>query len=138
MLQTARYSGRIYSCLAEIALSSFRSIAIIDDSASVRRSVESLLRSLGFEVWSFASAEDFLASDARGVSCVVTDVEMPGLTGIDLYETMRAARDDTPIIFITAASEQQVRSRLGSEPCVLGKPFEAMDLASCIEQAMAA
>jgi FixJ family two-component response regulator len=117
-------------------LSSSRSIAIIDDSASVRRGVESLLRSLGFEVATFASAEDFLASSRRGVSCVVTDVEMPGLTGIDLYEAMRAACDETPVIFITAASEQQVRSRLGSGPCVLGKPFEAMDLASYIEQAI--
>ena len=112
-----------------------QSIAIIDDSASVRRSLESLLRSLGFIVASFESAQAFLASNAR-VSCVVTDVEMPGMTGIDLYEAMRADKDTTPVIFITAASEQQVRQRLGSNPCVLGKPFEAAQLLQCVQQAL--
>ncbi len=120
-----------------MTLQSKQSIAIIDDSASVRRSLESLLRSLGFKVTSFESAQAYLASGAR-VACVVTDVEMPGMTGIDLYEAMRAGRDDTPVIFITAASEQQVRQRLGTELCVLGKPFEAADLARCIQQAIEA
>lgn len=111
------------------------SIAIIDDSASVRRSLESLLRSLGFVVASFESAQAFLISNAD-VSCVVTDVEMPGMTGIDLYEAMRAGNDTTPVIFITAASEQQVRQRLGTNPCVLSKPFEASQLLNCIQQAL--
>jgi FixJ family two-component response regulator len=118
-----------------MTLPSDQSIAIIDDSASVRRSLESLLRSLGFAVASFESAQAFLAAGTR-VSCVVTDVEMPGMTGIDLYEAMRAGRDTTPVIFITAASEQQVRQRLGSELCVLGKPFEASDLTACIHRAI--
>lgn len=137
LLQTAYSSCRRRSSQAEIMSNSPYSIVVVDDSASVRRSLESLLRSLGFNVSSFASAEDFLTSDHQGVSCVVTDVEMPGLSGIDLYETMRAKRNDTPIIFITAASEQKVRSRLGSAPCVLGKPFEATDLVACIERAIA-
>jgi len=119
----------------EITLQPNQSIAIIDDSASVRRSLESLLRSLGFVVAGFESAQAFLTSKAR-VSCVVTDVEMPGMTGIDLYERMRADKNTTPVIFITAASEQQVRQRLGNDPCVLSKPFEAAQLLNCVQQAL--
>jgi FixJ family two-component response regulator len=118
-----------------MTLQSGQAIAIIDDSASVRRSLESLLRSLGFSVASFDSAQTFLASNMR-VSCVVTDVEMPGMTGIDLYEAMRANQNTTPVIFITAASEQQVRQRLGTDPCVLSKPFEAAQLLECVQQAL--
>lgn len=120
-----------------MTLPSEQSIAIIDDSIAVRRSLESLLRSLGFTVTSFEDAHAFLASNTR-VSCVVTDVEMPGMTGIDLHEAMRAGNDATPVIFITAASEQQVRQRLGNDPCVLGKPFEAAQLLNCIQQALKA
>lgn len=84
---------------------------------------------------SFEGAQAFLASNTH-VSCVVTDVEMPGMTGIALYEAMRAGKDLTPVIFITAASEQQVRQRLGTDPCVLSKPFEATQLLDCIHQAL--
>jgi FixJ family two-component response regulator len=123
----------------EIALNSEHAIAIIDDSSSVRRALESLLRSLGFVVLSFESAEAFLTSPSvLATSCVVTDVEMPGLTGIDLYERMRSDKNQTPVIFITANSEQKVRQRLGNTPCVLNKPFEVDELAACINQAIAA
>ncbi|KAA0077640.1 response regulator [Tardiphaga sp. P9-11] len=122
----------------EITLNSEHAIAIIDDSSSVRRALESLLRSLGFAVLSFESAEAFLTSPlALDTSCVVTDVEMPGLTGIDLYEKMRSDKNETPVIFITANSEQKVRQRLGDEPCVLNKPFEVDELADCINRAIA-
>jgi FixJ family two-component response regulator len=122
----------------EITLNSKHAIAIIDDSSSVRRALESLLRSLGFAVLSFESAEAFLTSPlALDTSCVVTDVEMPGLTGIDLYEKMRSDKNETPVIFITANSEQKVRQRLGDEPCVLNKPFEVDELADCINRAIA-
>lgn len=112
-------------------------IAIIDDSASVRRAVDSLLRSLGFSVLSFASAEEFLTASSRhDIACIVTDVEMPGMSGIELYELMRASRNTVPIIFITANSKQKVRERLGGNPCVLCKPFEVTQLADCIQQAI--
>lgn len=113
------------------------SIAIIDDSASVRRSIGSLLRSLDFVVIVFDSADAFMASPAD-VSCIVTDVEMPGMTGVDLYEALRARNDETPIIFITSVAKEHVRFRLGDEPCVLTKPFEADELAECIKQALSA
>ncbi|UFS74954.1 response regulator [Tardiphaga sp. 37S4] len=120
-------------------MNSEHAIAIIDDSSSVRRALESLLRSLGFVVLSFESAEAFLTSPVvRETSCVVTDVEMPGLTGIDLYERMRSDKNQTPVIFITANSEEKVRARLGSMPCVLNKPFEVDELAACINQSIAA
>jgi FixJ family two-component response regulator len=119
----------------EITLNEHRPIAIIDDSASVRRAVDSLLRSLGFSVLSFASAEDFLAAPRDlDFACVVTDVDMPGMTGIELYEQMRSQRNQVPVIFITANSKQQVRQRLGGEPCVLCKPFEVNELADCIQR----
>jgi FixJ family two-component response regulator len=137
ILQTARsLSGRCSQQAANMVKLPHL-IIVVDDSNSVRRSLESLLRSLGFDVLSFASAEDFLVSHKREASCVITDVEMPGLSGVDLYEVMRGALDHTPVIFITAASEQKVRSRLGSGPCVLGKPFEVKDLASCLEKVIA-
>jgi len=112
-----------------------RSIAVIDDSESVRRSIGSLLRSHGFVVASYESADAFLA-DRSDVSCIVTDVEMPGMTGVDLYETLRARNDETPVIFITAVARQHVRHRLGSEPHVLTKPFDASELTDCIRQVL--
>jgi FixJ family two-component response regulator len=118
-------------------LNQHSTIAIIDDAASVRRAVDSLLRSLGFAVVSFASAEEFLAAPASNeVACVVTDVEMPGMSGIELYELLRARQSTVPIIFITANSEQKVKQRLGKDTCVLCKPFEVTDLANCIQQAI--
>jgi len=117
-------------------LQSTSHIAIIDDSPSMRRALDSLLRSLGFAVLSFESAEAFLAAAPAALSCVVTDVEMPGLSGIELYQALREGGSTLPVIFITANSEQAVRLRLGPSACVLSKPFEVTELADCIRRSI--
>lgn len=110
-------------------------ISIIDDEAAIRRATGGLLRSLGFQVNAFVSAEDFLRSDcAEKCVCIISDVHMPGMSGIDLFELLRSRGIPTPFIFITAFSEQSVRQRVGDDVCVLQKPFKADILIDCIER----
>ncbi len=112
-------------------------ISIVDDEERVRRATGSLVRSLGHSVASFASAEEFLASEALDASvCVISDIYMPGMSGIDLHEVLRQRGSSPPFIFITASPEQSVRQRLGSQSCILQKPFDADVLADAIDQAI--
>lgn len=116
-------------------------ICVIDDDESMRASLEGLLRSLGHAVRGFASAEDYLASPARECcACVISDVQMPGMSGLDLQERMRAARIATPFIFITAFGEGQAQARAmhGGAACFLRKPFDAAALIACLDRALAA
>ena len=102
-------------------------ISIIDDDASVREATGGLVRSLGYQADTFASAEEFLHSDGLGHSaCVITDVNMPGLSGIGLQRLLKARGQHTPIIFITALTEDKVRARVLSAGAVgfLRKPFK--------------
>ncbi len=87
-------------------------IAVVDDDASVRRSIGRLLRSAGFMVVTFASAEEFLQSvDTCAPNCLVLDVHMPNMDGLAL-ESLLAMRDDkVPIVFITAHDDQSTRER---------------------------
>jgi FixJ family two-component response regulator len=112
-------------------------ISVIDDEETVRRATSSLLRSLGHEVRAFVSAEAFLDSDyAATCSCIVCDVQMEGMSGIDLFLLLRSRKVDLPFIFITAFSEQTVRLRIDGDICVLQKPFQAEALVSCIDRAL--
>ena len=78
-------------------------ISIIDDDRSVREAVKSLIRSLGYEAVTFASAEEYLGADrARDLECIITDVRMPGMTGIDLQDRLVADGYRRPIIFMSA------------------------------------
>jgi len=87
-------------------------IAIIDDYKAVREALEKLLRSLGYCTSTFGSAEDFLKSETLpDTSCLITDVQMPGLTGIDLQDRLIAEGHRIPIIFITAHPGESVRAR---------------------------
>jgi FixJ family two-component response regulator len=116
-------------------------ICVIDDDESVRLSLEGLLRSLGHAVRSFASAEEFLGSPVHArCACVISDVQMPGMSGLDLQEKMRAARLATPFIFVTAFGEGQTRARAmnGGAFCFLRKPFDADALIACLDRALAA
>src|ERR1700745_1347501 len=80
-------------------------ISIIDDDRSVREAVESLIRSLGYEAVTFASAEEYLVAEgARESECVITDVQMPGMTGMDLQDRLIADGYRRPIIFMSALS----------------------------------
>ena len=81
-------------------------ISIVDDDESVRESLQGLLRSMGFAVRAFASAEEFLNSDHfRDTACVIVDVRMPGMSGLELQDKLTAIDSEIPVIFITAHAE---------------------------------
>ncbi|MFB9949119.1 response regulator transcription factor [Rhizobium puerariae] len=110
---------------------------MIDDEATVLRATSSLLRSCGFSVRTFASAEEFLASEnEEAPACIISDVQMQGMSGLDLFSLLRARNNPVPFIFITAFAEAPVRARVGDEVCVLQKPYQAEALIACIEKAL--
>ena len=114
-------------------------ISVIDDDASVRAATNNLLSSHGYMVRTFASAEDFLRSAHQDdSSCVVADVQMPGMSGLDLLNHVRTRGNDVPFIFITAFPDESVRARalkVGAI-CFLAKPFAGPVLMGCIETAV--
>ena len=102
-------------------------IAIIDDDESVRLATESLIRSFGFKTNVFASAEAFLTSPTiLDTDCLITDVQMPNMSGIELYEALRLRGSALPVIFITAFPEERVRRRAQEAGAIgfLAKPFD--------------
>src|SRR5262249_14454498 len=89
-----------------------RVVATVDDDRRVRESVQNLLESAGYDAVAFESAEAFLASGAlAGVACVVADVRLPGIDGLELQRRVRRDRPSVPIIFITAHDDDDVRRR---------------------------
>jgi FixJ family two-component response regulator len=114
-------------------------IAIVDDDESVREAALSLFRSMGFQAVAFPSAEDFLASEAIGrTSCLVLDVQMPGMGGLQLQSRLAADGRNIPIVFITAYPEDSVRAKaLGSGALVfLTKPFSEGELLEGLRSAL--
>ena len=106
-------------------------VALVDDDLRVRESLESLIESAGFTAWVFARAEDFLGgSHLAGTSCLITDVRMPGMNGIDLQRRVRLVRPELPIIFITAHHDEDVEQRAIAEGAAffIRKPFDAGEL----------
>jgi len=122
-------------------VSKARIVSIVDDDASVRVAMESLVRSQGLIAFAFESAEDFLRSPRVDDSaCLVTDVQMPGMSGLDLQDRLIAQGNRVPIIFITAFPEQSIRSRAeaaGAFAC-LEKPFGGRTMLELLRQALAA
>jgi FixJ family two-component response regulator len=101
--------------------------------------MSSLLRSLGFAVCAFASAEEFLASPRLGdTSCLVADVQMPGMSGLDLQDELAARNRHLPIIFITAFPEERIRKRAESAGAIgfFGKPIDSGALIQCLTGAV--
>lgn len=113
-------------------------ISIIDDDESVRLATASLLRSEGYRTELFASAEDFLASDAARFACVVSDIQMAGMSGIDLTGQLLADDADARIILMSARTEEDLHQRAGASGavCLLNKPFAAEQLLNCVERAL--
>jgi FixJ family two-component response regulator len=115
-------------------------ISIVDDDESIRESTEGLVRSLGYRAATFASAEEFLQSDSvDSTSCLITDVQMPGLSGIDLQRDLIARGIKMPTIFITAFPEEGARRRALTAGAFgyLGKPFSEDSLLKCLDSALA-
>jgi len=93
-------------------LSSAAKISIVDDDESVRAAMSSLVRSLGYQACEFASAEAFLASPhLQDTSCLIADVQMPGMNGLELQDALLARQQGVPIIFITAFPADRIRQR---------------------------
>ena len=106
-------------------------VAVVDDDPRVRESLESLLESAGFSARVFSLGEDFLRGDhLAATNCLITDVRMPGMDGIDLQRSIRLARPELPIIFITAHHDDELERRAFSEgaACFIRKPFDAGEL----------
>jgi FixJ family two-component response regulator len=116
-------------------------ISVVDDDASIRAAADSLLRSRGYSVGTFASAAEFLASrQLDETSCVITDVRMPDMSGVELQTALRNQGCSTPFIFITAFPAESARQRAlhDGAVCFLSKPFDAPTLIRCVEEALAA
>jgi FixJ family two-component response regulator len=114
-------------------------IAIIDDDASVRAAKYRLVRSLGYIAHTFASAEEFLrSSQLNGTSCVISDVQMPGMSGVELQDFLQTQARKLPIIFITAFPEASVRAQAleAGAACFLSKPFDAEILIEYLDAAV--
>jgi FixJ family two-component response regulator len=116
-------------------------IAIVDDDESVCVGMTSLVRSLGYDVRAYGSAEDFLGSEARReTSCLISDVQMPGIGGLELQKILVSEGSQTPIIFITAFPDAHVRdvALQNGALCFLSKPFDGSALIKCLENALGA
>ncbi len=116
-------------------------ISIVDDDASVREATQALVRSLGHSAATFASAEEFLRSDhMQETSCLITDVQMPGMTGIELQDRLNAAGPHCPVIVVTASPDAGLRDRAfaAGAASVLGKPFSEATLIACLDGVLAA
>jgi FixJ family two-component response regulator len=114
-------------------------VFVVDDDVSMREALESLVRSAGFSVETFASAQDFLARRrADGPSCLVLDVRLPGVSGLDLQKRIVEANREIPIVFITGHGDvpTSVRAMKAGAVEFLTKPFSDRDLLDAIEQAI--
>ena len=113
-------------------------VAVVDDDDSLRESLPELIQELGFAALAFASAEEFLASDAmRTTQCLILDIAMPGMSGPELQRELKLLRPEIPIVFITAHGDESVRPHLikqGAVECLF-KPFTEMALLDALTAA---
>lgn len=116
-------------------------IAIVEDDESLRESLVGLIRSLGYRASAHVSADAFLAAGiANDCDCVITDIQMPGTSGIDLKLKLTEAGCGVPVIMVTARTEAALHQRAWASgaACLLRKPFAAEALIECLETALAA
>jgi FixJ family two-component response regulator len=114
-------------------------ISIVDDDDALRNSLDDLIQSIGFRAQGFASAEAFWNStQAQGTACLILDVRMTGMNGLDLQRQMIAAKWQIPIIFITAHADDDARTRALEAGAVdfLRKPFREEELLTAIDAAL--
>lgn len=114
-------------------------IAIIEDDESLRLAASSLLRSMGYVTEFFASAEEFLGSgDLSRFACIVADIQMPGMSGIELTHKLIADNGAAKVVLMTARTETDIhnRARASGAVCLLQKPFAAESLLKCVDKAL--
>ena len=114
-------------------------VAIVDDDDSVRNALEGLLKAVDLPTKAFASAEEFLKSgQQRNTACLITDIRMPGMSGIELQATLNAERCRIPIIFITAHGDEKMRMQALRAGAVefLAKPFDDETLLESVREAL--
>jgi FixJ family two-component response regulator len=116
-----------------------RLVAVIEDDDSYRNAVRRLLTSAGFSVQSFASAEEFLSSDQqRYTGCLIADIRMPGMSGLDLQSKLNSEHCPIPTIFITAHGDEKMRLQAmrGGAVKFLAKPFDGETLLGAVRVAL--
>jgi FixJ family two-component response regulator len=114
-------------------------VSIIDDDELVRNSIQSLLQSLGYNVHTFASAEEFLTSQQlHQTSCVISDVQLPGLSGIEFETLLRTEGYHIPVILITGHPDEHARDRAmrAGAASFLSKPISEANLTRCLDRAL--
>jgi FixJ family two-component response regulator len=114
-------------------------VSIVDDDESVRAAMSSLVRSLGYKSCVFGSAEEFLTSPRlQDASCLISDVQMPGMSGLELQDELAVRRPDMPVILITAFSEERIRKRAEATGAVafFSKPVDSHALIECLDAAL--
>jgi len=114
-------------------------IAVIDDDQSFRMALVESLSSLGYGADGYASVEDYIGSTGgKSFDCVVTDIHMPGMSGLDLMKRLAAGGSTTPVVLITARSDTNLEAKAAAAgaACLLRKPFEINELIECIEGAV--
>ena len=115
-------------------------IAIVDDDKSIRNATQDLLRAAGFSAVTFKDARSFLGSASRvSAACLVADMRMPGMTGLELYQELVASGHTIPTVIMSAHTEEltQARAREVGIICYLTKPFVPDELLACVRRAFA-
>ena len=134
-----RRSSRLIHAEGRPLLAQVPVISIIDDDASIRGALQRFLRALGYLAHAFASAEDFLRSpQVADNSCLIMDVKMPGMTGLELQRQLQIQGCQVPIIFITSVDDENIRTQAlnAGAVCFLTKPFEIRTLIKHLEEAL--
>jgi len=132
--------GGYFTTAMERAGGAMALISVVDDDASVRSATVDLLSSLGFACAAYASAEEYLGSGrVADTSCLILDVNMPGLNGLGLQARLGQLGHSTPIVFITAYPEDRTRNQAirAGAICYLPKPYNDAELMECIRSALA-
>jgi len=117
-----------------------RLVAIVDDDESIRETTQDLLESAGYRATVFGSAAAFLAVEAaQPFDCLITDIRMPEMTGLDLVHVLAARGRGIPVIMVTAYPEEATRTEAARAGilCYLQKPFTSESLLECVERACA-
>jgi FixJ family two-component response regulator len=115
-------------------------IAVVDDDRSVRNAMQDLLNAAGYSSSTFSNAASFLDSAVRAdVACLVADMRMPGMTGLELHEHLASSGNGIPTVIITAHPEELTRERAREAgiTCSLNKPFAPDELLECVRKALA-